>query len=410
MSSGDFEFVYNRQHIYKEITMADIHFVILFNGTSNDDTDPNVTNIVKMRDGLKRDDKQFIIYRDGIGNDKEWRWWLPRLFAEITGYGGSWVMRHAHQDLRKVMAQAIKEGKIKAGDTLHFSVGGFSRGAAIARHFANRLVKRITDEMQNQFKLAVNIKLDCEYLFDTVASFGLPINLWLLDKVFGIRNQEIDLGWDFSVPAGVKAHHLVAADEHRNAFSPHLVNYKEGETEEFWVAGDHSTIGGGHKPPAANEHMADEETLRYMVRRAQQNGLQFEDAFLQKYDIKNTTPHPLGTIKTPAYLELPPTQRGPRKIYVKENDKPSQRTPMLAASIIKRMQTDTQYRPKNVLALKNFNVIDEYGTVEAYSPAKTALLWQSLAPKASRSSPRLATQNKIAATSKDMAQPRKAKV
>ncbi|MGE3317877.1 MAG: DUF2235 domain-containing protein [Candidatus Berkiella sp.] len=372
--------------------MADIHFVILFNGTSNDDTDPHVTNIVKMRDGLKSTDQQFVIYRDGIGNDKEWRWWLPRLFAEMTGYGGGWVMRHAHQDLRKIMAQAIKDGKIKAGDTLHFSVGGFSRGAAIARHFANRLVKRVTHEMQNQFKLEVNVKLACEYLFDTVASFGLPINLWLLDKVFGVRNQEIDLGWDFHIPAGTKAYHAVAADERRNAFTPHLVNFKPGETEEFWMAGDHSTIGGGHKPPAANDHMADEETLRYMVRRAQQNGLQFKDEFLQKYDIANEALQPLGIIKAPSYQELPPTQRGPRTIYVKENDKPSQRPPMIAASLIQRMQTDRLYRPENVLALKQVDVLKDSGEVESYLPAKTALLWQSVNPKGSRSSPRLAAQ------------------
>lgn len=388
--------------------MADIHFVILFNGTGNDDTDPNVTNIVKIRDGLKKSDKQFVVYRDGIGNDKEWRWWLLRMFAEITGYGGGWVMRHAHQDLRKVMAQAIKDGKIKAGDTLHFSVAGFSRGAAIARHFANRLVKRVSHEMQNEFKLAVNIKLACEYLFDTVASFGLPINLWLIDKVFGIRNQEIDLGWDFRIPTGTKAYHAVATDERRNAFTPHLLNFKPGETEEFWVAGDHSTDGGGYKPPTANAHMADEETLRYMVRRAKQNGLEFEEGFLQQYQIANNAPQPLGIINAPTYEELPPTQRGPRTIYVKENDKPSQRTPILAESIIKRMQSDSQYRPQNVLALQQFAIMKESGEVETYPPPRAALLWQSFAAK--RSSPRLAAQSKAAITVTDTAMTRKAKV
>jgi hypothetical protein len=38
--------------------MTDIHFVILFNGTGNDDQDPAVTNIVKMRDGLIKDNNQ----------------------------------------------------------------------------------------------------------------------------------------------------------------------------------------------------------------------------------------------------------------------------------------------------------------------------------------------------------------
>ena len=67
--------------------MADIHFVVLFNGTGNHADDPAVTNVVKMRDGLINDDKQFVIYRDGIGNNKQWGK-LISWFAQLTGWGG----------------------------------------------------------------------------------------------------------------------------------------------------------------------------------------------------------------------------------------------------------------------------------------------------------------------------------
>ncbi len=361
--------------------MADIQIIVLFNGTSNDDTDPAVTNVVKMRDGLKNDDTQFVIYRDGIGNDKEWRWYLPRLFAEVTGYGGAWVMRHAHQELRETLTKAIQDGKIKQGDTLHFSVGGFSRGAAIARHFANNVKRRISHEMKNRFKLAVNIELACEYLFDTVASFGIPINFWILDKLFGIRNQEIDYGWNFSIPENVKAVHAISADEARNAFTQHNIDYVENLTEETWWDGDHSSVGGGHTPPAKDTHMGDENPLRYMVRHAMKNGLRFEESFLQKHGIANTQNNPLGIIKTPTYEALPPTQRGPRKIAVMENGAPSNRSPLIAESIIRRMQNDPSYRPESVKALKAFAIFKESGEQEYYSANQVTALWKSLETK-----------------------------
>lgn len=361
--------------------MANIQFIILFNGTSNDDTDLAVTNVVKMRDGLIKDDTQFVIYRDGIGNDKEWRWYLPRLIAEVTGLGGGWVMRHAYQDLRATLTKAIQDGKVKEGDTLQFSVGGFSRGAALARHFANHLVRRITHEMKNRFKLAVNIQLACEYLFDTVPSFGIPINFWLLEKLFGVRNQEIDIGWNFNIPENVKACHIVSADDQLKAFSPHLINFKENLTKEIWWDGDHSSIGGGHTPPSKDAHMGDENTLRRMVLEAINNGLRFDEQFLQKYNIAIAQNNPLGIIKTPSYDTLPATQRGPRDIRVLENDTPSTRPPLIAESIIRRMQNDPSYRPQSVRALKAFTVLKESGEQESLSTKQVSALWKSLEGK-----------------------------
>lgn len=367
--------------------MSDIHFIILFNGTSNDDTDPAVTNIVKMRDGLKKDDTQYVIYRDGIGNDKQWRWYLPRLFAEVTGYGGGWVMHHAYHDLRETITKAVKDGKIKSGDTLHFSVGGFSRGAALARDFANRLLKRVSNELTKSFNLNVNVKLACEYLFDTVASFGIPINLWVLDKLFNIRNQEIDLGWNFKIPDGTKVFHAVACDEQRHAFKPTLVNFKQDETEEVWFDGDHSSVGGGHQPPTKETVMSDENTLRYMVRRASQNGLRFEESFMQKHGIAITTNNPLGMIKTPTYEQLPPTQRGPRQIMVMENDKVSTLTPTVAESVLRRIKDDPSYCPKNIQTLNALTVFKETGEKEMYTPNQNVLLWKSRGAQSGASKP-----------------------
>lgn len=115
---------------------------------------------------------------------------------------------------------------------------GFSRGAALARHFANELVK-----------LEPNIVIHWVGLFDTVGSFGLGGN-------------SIDPGYNFNLPNNVKrAYHIVAAQrkdqittgERRFLFpvtgignimnGVYSVNSRWHET---FVVGAHSDIGGGY--------------------------------------------------------------------------------------------------------------------------------------------------------------------
>lgn len=340
--------------------MADIQFVVLFNGTSNDDKDPALTNVVKMRDGLAED---FVVYRDGVGNDQQWTW-MTRWFSQFTGWGGGWVMDEAYTQILEKLNQGIKDGKVKENDVIHFSVSGFSRGAAIARHFGLEYIKdKLTKEIKAKCGLDLKIELAAEYLFDTVPSFGLPMNLWLLEK-FGIKNQEIDIGWHFDIPQGTRAFHAPSVDEKRKAFTPHLVNFVQGETEEVWFDGDHSDVGGGHKPKLKDEVQADVNSLRYMVRHAKALGLRFKEAFLKAINIESLKDNPLGSIHTPSHEGMPPTQIGPRKIHVKADSKPSERLPLIAESVIRRMKADPQYRPESILNLKGkFCIYHESGDI-----------------------------------------------
>lgn len=356
--------------------MADIHFVMLFNGTGNDDHDPALTNVVKMRDGLIKDDKQFVIYRDGIGNDKQWGW-LTAWFAKLTGWGGSWIMHSAYRELLNTIKKGLAEGKIKPNDTLHFSVDGFSRGAALARHFAiHYLQTSLIKDISSKFKVNLKVKLDAEYLFDTVGAFGIPLDIWLLTKL-GIYNQKIDPGWDFDIPKNTKAYHALSVDDKRKPFTPKLIDENE-LIEEVWFDGDHSSVGGGHAATKKNEVLSDENPLRYMVRRAIENGLRFSAEFIKKYNIFEYFKNPLGTIKTPEWKELPETQRGPREIYVQKNNAVSKSSPVIAESVIQRMKNDQTYRPEALRKLKQFFVLKEDHNVEAFSAKAVTQLWSSL--------------------------------
>ncbi len=364
--------------------MALKKIIVLFNGTGNGDKDGTenknkntaITNVVKMRDGLIKDESQFVIYRDGIGNDQQWHWKPLRYFSEVTGYGGGWVMDHAYADLMTAIDNAIKNQLITENDSLQVYLGGFSRGAALARHFGNEYInKKFVQEMQHKLP-GVQITLESEYLFDTVPSFGIPINLWI-GKLFGINNQEIDLGYNFDIPDTTRANHAVAIDEHRDAFNPRLVDHVEGMTKEVWFDGDHSSIGGGYKPAQESEVMGDENPLRFMVGCALDDGIRFEQSFLDAIHI-NEQVHPLGHIETPERKNLPPTQRIDRKICLQEYGKRSDKAPTIARSVLDRIQSES-YRPENVAALNRFDIREEDGNLSSFSKNRLDEPWDILA-------------------------------
>ncbi len=366
--------------------MAEFNVVILFNGTSDAAADPTITNVVKMRDGLVQNEKQMVIYCDGIGNDVQWRWY-DRWFSVLTGLGGTWVMREAYSKLLAKLHKAIENNHIKEGDTINISFGGFSRGAALARHFVNQyiLVKLKTETFLKAMKL--NFTLRAGYLFDTVAEFEVPPHLRLfsfigilqLFQYFGFFKPNNRNIWNFNIPDEVeKVHHAMSIDEKRKPFTPTLID--EGPNrEQIWYDGDHSCVGGGHPPPTKDTIMCDQNPLRFMIKRAVQNGLLFKQEFLDRYFSVNPV---LGKVVTPSGEPFPPQERGPRKIYVQVDNKPSNLKPVINSTVIQRMIQDPSYRPVSLQACKAFQVRDDIDdTIKIYGPRQVTALWKSLTQK-----------------------------
>lgn len=339
--------------------MNEINCVILFDGTTEDIKQPNVTNVVKLFKGLVRDPRQIVIYENGIGNALEWRWSLFRLFADMTGYGGGWVMQRAFHSLTKELNNAIRNNTLKEGDILKISVGGFSRGAALARQFVNSYLK---STLQTKLPIRVKVKIDAEYLFDTVPSFGLPLHIRLAAWL-GIKLE--NWGWDFSVADEIKSYHAVSLDEKRWAFKPHLVEYLKGKREEIWFAGDHGSVGGGYPMPYEGAVMGDHIPLQFIAKSAHQNGLSFTPEFIKNV-IHCKKKESNGFIATPAWYILPEYQRCDRKPHVIVHaEKHSNLKPYIHQSVIERVQT-TSYCPSFLHVLKRFKVIDTEGNIKKY--------------------------------------------
>ncbi len=166
-------------------------------------------------------------YRSGVG-DRSWK-----VVGGFTGAGGrarlEWMYRR--------FLEAYPEDK-------DIDIIGFSRGAALAREFANMVYERgdgsglrFVGKTRHKVwgKPCVVPKIRFIGLFDTVGSFGWPGNA-------------INIGVNLKLPPNVEhSAQAVAKDEHRSKF-PLTPLSKPGPGQVYSqeiFPGDHSDIGGG---------------------------------------------------------------------------------------------------------------------------------------------------------------------
>lgn len=164
-----------------------------FDGTWNEDEvdEAKDTNVVKFRDACIDTDR--IFYLEGVGTRLGF---IGKLLGGGTGAGGRFRIREAMEQLDRNMA---------AGDRT-IDIIGFSRGAALALHFANEIQKE---------KSGAEIRF--LGLWDVVASFGIPGN-------------NLNIGWTLTLPPNVRAcYHAMALDERRGNFPLTRVRTAAGE-------------------------------------------------------------------------------------------------------------------------------------------------------------------------------------
>ncbi len=175
-------------------------------------SDPNGNDDPKKETGS--------LYLKGIGTMA--RTILGEKVGMAFGIGG-------HRRIRLAMERL--ENNVDAGDT-EIDVVGFSRGAAIAVSFANRLAKRFP-----------GVRVRFLGLWDVVGQFGAP-------------GTHVNAGHDLDVPSNVdRCYHAMALDETRLLFPLTRLGKKTAAPawlQEAWFRGVHSDVGGGNGNPAMN--------------------------------------------------------------------------------------------------------------------------------------------------------------
>lgn len=198
-----------------------------FDGTWNEDeTDAcKDTNVVKFRDIYNIHAP--IEYRSGVGTRFGH---LGRILGGLFGVGG--------RSRIEEMYEAVQDNWAIGDKTI--DIIGFSRGAALAVHFANILSKHGLD-----LKDGSSVIPEIRFLgvWDIVAAFGFPLD-------FVINFQQINLGWTVDeIPANVKHFfHAISLNERRQTFDVTRPIAESPHTEfvEMWFKGVHCDIGGGN--------------------------------------------------------------------------------------------------------------------------------------------------------------------
>ena len=223
-----------------------------FDGTWNRDkpgTDRD-TNVVWFRDAYQAP----VFYQTGVGT-RFGR--LGRAIGGLTGKGGRSRVRKAVKKLR---------ANLKKGDTT-IDIVGFSRGAALALHFANKI--EAGEPLGLTPKTAPSIRF--LGLWDTVPSFGAP-------------SIPANIGWDLDLPDNVDAcYHALSLDERRHMFKPERLEARAASADEparlheVWFRGVHSDVGGGNRNPGLSSI-----ALHWMLAAAKREGLPIDLAIVKK--------------------------------------------------------------------------------------------------------------------------------
>jgi hypothetical protein len=169
------------------------------------------------------------------------------------------------------LAAAIEEHGLTT--VINLSIFGFSRGAALARAFANDILLDcdLGQDGVNRYNGAP-IRINFMGLFDTVASFGFPSSN--VDMPFSEKN--------LVVPQAVeRCVHYIAAQELRFSFPVDLIR-KNGHLQNGWseriFPGVHSDVGGGYEPISqkiSNNYAR--IPMRNMMREAVRSGVRLLD-------------------------------------------------------------------------------------------------------------------------------------
>lgn len=166
------------------------------------------------------------------------------LIANAQRAGGD-LKKYADQSRSKSFSEVNDAlGKHRLIKMINLSVFGFSRGAALARAFANRVINQCKDSSEGLSYQGHPIRVNFLGIFDTVASFGVPA-------------QNIRYPWDerdlIVSPKVERCVHYVAGHELRFAFPVDLIR-KDGKLNSSWeektYPGVHSDVGGGYEPDA----------------------------------------------------------------------------------------------------------------------------------------------------------------
>jgi len=196
-----------------------------FDGTGNGATGQNGEDVSNVRKLFEQYDDPHKWYMAGVGRDDAG--------SGIEGAATDFIDAGSARARVDWMLGTLDGflGDAWIGKSVPVDVIGFSRGAAMARDFVNRVATLIDD--RHYWARGICVDLRFLGLWDTVAQFGL----------LGASNER----WQLGIPSAVRAtFHAVALNEHRALFPLESALGGSAFVVERGFIGDHSDVGGGN--------------------------------------------------------------------------------------------------------------------------------------------------------------------
>ncbi len=219
-----------------------------FDGTWNTDEIDGVqdTNVVRFKELYTGNNAEYL---EGVGTRFGK---LGEILGGLFGSGGRTRIDEMYEELCENWEKGDKE----------IDIIGFSRGAALAVHFANKIGE---EGVQLSNGKVERVQIRFLGVWDIVGSFGLSFDTF-------INFQDINLGWNIDTVHQCVEHcfHAMALDERRETFNVTRLdpNNQYPNIKEVWFRGVHSDIGGGNKN-VARSNIA----LQWMFKQARSCGV-----------------------------------------------------------------------------------------------------------------------------------------
>ena len=204
-------------------------------------------------------DKVHAEYFPGVGSSGKT---LDFIFGGAFGIGALGIVNRAFRRLK---------ANFSKGDNV-IDIVGYSRGAAIARVFADKTFQDYKKLLtQKSERLTEPPEIRFVGLFDTVASFGNPFN-----------NNE--LIFQEHLPRTVKnTFHAMSLDVNKKGFG---LDRAYGENVlEVWFRGGHGDIGGNSVFESQPNRSRSNITLNFMLKKAIAVGIELSEDFNYPFDI-----------------------------------------------------------------------------------------------------------------------------
>lgn len=229
------------------------------NGLKDSSYISSPSNIFRLYNNYKNESKKNInllaVYVEGIGTLTNQ---TDSLLNQATGdygsyYGASDKIKFAVEDIHQELSQALFYNQFNEKLKLEFDLFGFSRGAALARHFANLIsdkkskeYKQLLDSLKQKNKILESISINFIGLFDTVesfifADFNTSLSNIKANCIYQLKAMH-ECRKNFPITSILNKEYRKNADGIGSGYNPQ----KDKNHFEFYVPGCHADVGGGY--------------------------------------------------------------------------------------------------------------------------------------------------------------------